>query len=313
MIRSPLSKLVVYPVCALALAAPSAYAKVNFYGTLIPTLESFDDFGDGAAVNRISSNGTFFGFKGSNGLNNGMKLFYEVDWNIDVSDGGQLTPRNQKIGVSGSKGSVFVGQHDTPLRELALKVDLFDEMTGDIAGGGLFAGEARPNNIIYYTSPKLQGGKLQVMAAYVLSEVDGADNGTSFAGTYRTGKITAGIAMDDSIEGDNSTTRIMGQYDGGKWVVGGLYQTTEDADGNNGTTSKLISGTYRLDSKSSIRAQLVDQSNDNNDNVPTALSVAYDMKLGSKTKAFAFYSSRDNGADDPEEQTVFGIGIHHKF
>lgn len=312
----PLSKLVVYPVCAMALAAPSAYAKVNFYGTLIPTVQSTDPLGDADSFIELSSNETFFGFKGSNGLNNGMKLFYEVDWELDVSDGGELVPRNQKIGVSGSMGEVFVGQYDTPLRQLALPVDLFDNMTGDIEV--TFNGEDRPNNIIQYTSPKLQGGKLKVMAAVVLPETPDGENATSIGGTYRSGKILAGIAIDDGIEGaEVTTTRFMGRYDMGKWVVGGLYQTTDDGGDESGT-AKMVSGTYKLDGKSSIRAQWVDSDIASTIGagltLQSQLSIAYDRKLGSKTKAFAFYATGDDGAEnDPQEQSVMGVGIHHEF
>ena len=285
---------------------------------MLPTVQSFDDFGDGESVNEASANGTYFGFKGSNGLNNGMKLFYDVDWNIDISDGGTLVPRNQRIGVKGSFGEVFVGQYETPLMSLALPVDLFDEMTGDIAG--TFNGEQRENNIIHYTAPSLQGGKVKVMAAYILSEQPGGENATSLAATYRSGKILAGVAIDDGVEGDGiSTTRLMGRYDMGQWVIGGVYQATDDADNpDESGTAKMVSGTYTLDSTSSIRAQWVDSDIASTIGagltLQSQLTIAYDRKLGSKTKAFAFYSSGDNGAENnPLEQTIMGIGIKHRF
>ena len=64
-------------------------------------------------------------------------------------------------GIKGSFGTVWAGKHDTPTKLAQGKIDLFNDLEGDIKN--TFEGENRVSNIVAYSSPSTKVSALQLL------------------------------------------------------------------------------------------------------------------------------------------------------
>lgn len=238
-----MNKKLIALAVAGAFAAPVAMAEsgnVVIGGKMHFSLDSLKgaNFGGGATDNttnwNVSSNSSNIYFKGSEDLGNGLSAIWQVQSFVSAggtgNGDGTFESGNTYVGLAGkSWGMVILGKHDSPVKLLSRKVDLFGDQIGDSrnlvnnAGGGgvnadlalLLAGLApgytagfdlRPNNVVAYGTPDFNGFK--ALVAYVTNVGAGAtrDTGlnidpnavTAWSGnvTYENGPIFVGLGYE---------------------------------------------------------------------------------------------------------------------
>ncbi|HKJ76635.1 MAG TPA: porin, partial [Gammaproteobacteria bacterium] len=162
-----------------AMAAPLAAqaGEAAIYGKMHVSVDVFDnDTVDTDAVTAgnqgedsgtgLSSNSSRIGFKGSEDLGGGMSAVWQVENDVDLTgDAGGWAERNSFVGLAGGFGTVLIGNHDTPLKDI--RMDFFGDTIGDNRAITELDQKAdlRTGNTIAYISPKMGG--LEFIGAYV--------------------------------------------------------------------------------------------------------------------------------------------------
>ncbi|MCM2680182.1 porin [Echinimonas agarilytica] len=317
---------------ALALAAAACFSipalavdPVTLYGKVNLSAQSSDD-GDGS-TSELKSNASRIGVKGGLELNESLKVIYTMEFQVNIDDESSddtFSSRNQWVGLEGDFGQVLMGRNDSLLKQSQGKVDLFNDLDGDIKT--LFAGENRINQTVTYKSPKYNG--FQFGATWALEGAKGQNdnsgeekNGFSTAVSYgdsglKKSPIYAAVAYDKDVFG-KSKVNASGLYDiirgtvqgkVGDFVLGAIVQSEELSDGGDSNLGYMGSVAYKMDAWT-FKAQY--QTVEAGDEDPSAISVGVDYKLAKPTKVYAFYTTRDEVAED--DQNYFGLGIEHKF
>ncbi len=242
---------------AVAAAAGTAQAQsgpVTLYGTLYIDLESVRGTGgtvpanDLQTRNRVSSNSSNFGFRGTEKLGGGNEAWFQIEMGsvaIDVG-GGALAGRNSAVGLRGDWGTVFLGQWDTPYKNADSGFDPFGNTSiagkANIMGGGTTSTSAnaatrqgfdrRQRNVVQYWTPDLNG--FSARAAYSANEERNTcgvtircnPSLTSASLIYRKGNLSLATAMERHNEYANTataTTKDTGMKISGRYVIGGVH------------------------------------------------------------------------------------------
>ena len=173
-----------------AIAGPVlAEDTVTVYGVADVTFESVSAKGATApgvnleSRNRVSSNSSNIGFRGSEDLTPDLKAIFQIesDLRIDSGAGGTLATRDSFVGLTGSFGTLKLGTNSSPVRVMGGQVDftpggtsiannisLFSYVNGASLGYNL-----RLTNSVMYVSPNLGG--------FVGSLIYGANEGKANA------------------------------------------------------------------------------------------------------------------------------------
>lgn len=290
---------------------------VDVYGKLFLSLDKVDE-DNGNDQWELNSNASRFGIKGK-GKAGSLEAFYQLEWEVDITDSSKssddhIKARNQIVGLRGGFGEVFAGRHDTPTKKLQKKIDLFNDLKGDLKT--TFNGEVRASNIAQYSTPK-KGG-FQAKFAFVPGEEtpanDGLTDGTSIAVEYKTGGLNLGLSFDADIEGEGvDTTRVVTQYKMDAWQFGFMYQDTD----NNGVDGDGIMASVKYTSgDNSFKLQVADsdawETGAGKAVYTSQTSLGWDHKLGKKTTFFTYLTQSEEGATG-DDDSIFGIGIIQKF
>lgn len=233
---------------AIALASmTAAHAAPQVYGKAFLTLDYVST--DYEAANKtdedtfkLNSNASRIGFKGDDDLTDTTKLIYQLEYGVDVdadsnNGKGQFYSRNTYVGLAhNTLGTVLAGRHDTPLKLVQNKVDVFNDTLFDMEKAGV-SGENRANNVLAYQSPALVGMPITFMAATALSEND--TDGDILVSAASTGKPAV---YRDRKTKDNGYSASLA-YDQNGLYLGGAYD--KDMGANNVNTG-VIDNTWRL-------------------------------------------------------------------
>lgn len=93
-------------------------------GTGVSTTGSQVTGGNLDSRNRVSSNSSNIGFRGTEDLGNGLKAIFQLESSLNLdTGGGNLGGRNSHAGLSGPWGTVFYGLWDTPYKFATLRQD----------------------------------------------------------------------------------------------------------------------------------------------------------------------------------------------
>lgn len=308
-------------ITAVAVAATFGYAgqaaanevTVTPYGKINITVQQTDDSSlDGM---ELKSNASRFGLKGKAKLSDSLKAIYQLEWEVDPADKNKgsndnIKARNQFVGLAGGFGEIIAGRSDTPLKKAQGKVDLFNDLEGDIKN--IFEGEVRANNILQYTTPKFAGGfkvKVAATTAGAGGESNANDFGsaTSIALEYATDSMFFALAQDSDVADPNTkTTRFTAQYKLESWTFGAIYN--EFDNGMYDEEGVLVSIAYKAGNHT-FKVQTGESDEKVFDAEQTSLG--YDYKLGKKTKLFVFHTSYDN--IDNADSSWLGFGLEQKF
>ncbi len=317
---------------ALAMTTAAQAEEVQVYGKVNVSYQNTDK-GAGDYW-EIKSNASRFGIKGDHEISDGFKAFYKLEWQVDVSDESKeknISARNQIVGLKGDFGTVFMGRHDTPTKKAQNKIDLFNDLAGDIKN--VVTGEVRASNIFQYSTPKFGGfqANIALLPGEEAGGDDGIADGTSISATYTKGDWYFAVAQDSDVESkfnDNKTkqvmdsTRAVAQYKMGDFQFGLLLQQSEymyndttkvDEDG------AIFSVAYKM-GKNKLKAQYGASSMGIDD--LSTFSLGWDRKLSKKMSMYAFYTTTEGtgtsyistyDAGEDLEKDVFGFGLVYKF
>ena len=332
---------------AVGVSAP-ALADTKIYGQLHA---SYDALSGATDINTVASNSSRIGVKGSAELNAGLKAIYQAEWGIDVGGeaggadktavkgaGVAFTNRNQVVGLAGGFGAVLIGRHDTPMKTVGRKADLFWStqlgQNRSITNASMW--DLRANNVIAYQTPKMGG--FQALGAYI-TDIAGSDDNTALSvnGFYNAGPLMLGAGYethDVKGAGDENAYRLMGSYQIGPAKIVGFYQD----ETNDAGVSALLTGSAKADATlfgigaaykigaGTVKAQYYTRDNDGaNAADPELLAIGYDHKLGSKTEIYGQYAAVTDGGiggsghgekakpDSDGDAGGISVGIRHKF
>ena len=168
-----------------ALAAPAAalaQSNVQIYGTLNADFESVKATGSSGtnfpSRNRVTSNSSNFGFRGTEDLGQGLRAFFQLESAVNLDNGtssGFWASRNSGVGLQGGWGQMLLGQWDSPYKFSTSRIDPTGNTgiaaytgilgsTGSITagqGGATFAERAsfdrRVQNVVQYWTPAWNG------------------------------------------------------------------------------------------------------------------------------------------------------------
>lgn len=305
--KTALSLAIAIVLPAFANAEKVEVELPEFYGKVNVSVQNTQEGDD--SVSEISSNASRLGVKGNINLNHGLQGIYKAEYQIAVDDGdngGQtFSQRNTFAGIKGNFGQVIVGNFDTPLKKAQKKIDLFNDLEGDIKSA-ITKSDNRTKNIAQYTTPTLSGFVATV--AHIASENETVNDGTSSSLTFTHKKIYAAIAYDTDVEADGiDVTRLVAQYSISDITLGGLWETqAQNGDNKDGW---VYSASYKLNSDIKLKAQY-GESDIVNDNAKT-YSLGADYKLAKTAKVYAFATDEEFGDNSSNE--YYGVGLEYKF
>jgi len=276
----------------------------------------------------LDSNASRLGFEGATKINDGLSVIYKLEYEVSVDgDGDTFGKRNIIAGLQGNFGTVWAGRHDTPTKLAQEKIDLFNDLQGDLKN--TFEGENRVNNIVAYTTPTMSG--FAAMVAFVPGENDngkaigetdttndGLADGISYLVSYTVDNLYLAVAGDQDID-NQDLIRAVAQWQLDALQLGVMYQQNE-----NNTDSDLkdesgyfVSAAYTIDAVT-LKAQygmLEDDAQFADQEEEETWSVGADYKLAKSTKLFAFYTANEDlaGVKAASDKDYVGVGLEHKF
>ena len=288
-------KLIALAIAGLSGAAFAQSSNVTIYGVIDSTFD-FISVGDGQTgvplkgtpnFNRVQSNGSRLGFKGTENLGNGMSAFFQFESNAKFDAGGGLdTGRDSFLGLKGNFGTVKMGNFTGPNRDLAGKLDVVihsdgigdnSALLGKLGGRAKYFDDRYKNSIAYIT-PNFSGfeGTLQYQANENKSEEPGKGINTSLYELglkYDNGPIFVGVAygklnennedpvvkstFDVGTDADATEIRVGGSYKFGDASIRALYARTK-TEGSLGDLKQNVwgvGGTYNVTANGKLLAQ----------------------------------------------------------
>ena len=311
-----------------AISAPKVYGKLN--------IALNNNGSDGVNEKEIDliSNSSRLGLKGQLEMQDGLVGLYQIEYQIDPVDGhardevrgenGEIkvtdstfTQRNSYVGLKGSFGTLKLGKHDTPLKKASLKVDLFNDLKGDIKN--ITDGENRITSFLGYDSPVFGGG-VSISVSLSKGKDDGVI-GTDLDGEFGT-NLSASLKYDieviqfviatekASIKGfDHNRLGMM--IPAGPVTIGLIHTTTESAVGNSvdyDATTISIAGKV-ADGNGRVKFQY--GTSDKSAGL-SQTQIGYDHKLFKNFKILAYHTVRSQDAVNSDDAHT-GLGIEYKF
>lgn len=324
---------------ALAAAPMFASADATVYGKVHVSVDSIKaevapaapttpNPGAESQIN-VASNASRIGFKGSEDLGGGLKAVFLLESEIDASgESSTIGSRNRYAGVAGGFGTVLAGIHDTPMKIIGRRIELFPEYVGDArnitaqSGGPSPGWDARLQNAVAYLSPKF--GPVTIAAAYSTDWNGGAnvdnndENAYSISAGFDIGPVFLGVATEKhnlvsatNVQTDESAFRVVADAKFGPARVVALYQTVSDQGGAAGADRNTagVGASFTLGDQHVIKAQyyMADKTDTATiDNGANMVAIGYDFKASKKTTLYAAYAKTSN--DDAGTFTVNGGG-----
>ncbi len=294
-----MQKKIIALAIAAAISAP-AFADTSNVTVYGKADLSYDSIKTGTATNgtagttsnRVSSNTTLIGLKGSEDLGDGLSAIWQVESLILVGNtagvaatttaasNAQIGNRNTFLGLSSaSAGTVVMGRHDTPYKISTRAYDVFGDGIADsraLTGGGVAAAasfDGRQDQVVAYISPKL-GGVATLAVGYVnLAPLDNVatqakNSAVSVAGMFDIGSgFGAALAYEAHDFGafgvtaatKENATKIGASYTMDAINVNFAYEKTSDnltaltAANKNGHSDYYLSGKYSLTANDAIK------------------------------------------------------------
>ena len=327
---------------ALAVAsvfvAPAAMAEATVYGQFNLAIDMYDaGTTPSTSANQMNSYASRVGVKGSDSLDHGITLDYQLEGGVDVDNPGNFGfDRQSNLGLSNDMGTVRLGLQDSPYKAVSRKLDLFGDSVADIRNDFMGVARAMGNghddsaaDAVSYKSPSM-GGFTVVAASGFTNEVplpSGADKSTAlgFAAMYEQGPIFAAVAssnFDDGATGgvENSAFKVGGSYTMDAIQVNAAFENISDTVATVETTSSnlYLGAKYNLSSTSAVKAAYTSIGEEEvggvaSDNAETRLSLGYDHGLSKNTSVYALYTAISSDVPLADEPSVISLGIKHAF
>ena len=303
-----LSMLLLVPVLYLQSEEPTVYGKLWI------SVES-QDTASGTEVDMVS-NASRLGIKGSMDFGEGIEAIYQAEYEIDPVDGTAdeskdrtFKQRNSFVGLKGSMGTIFLGKHDTATKKSQKKIDLFNDLAGDIKN--ILQGENRMSDLVGYTTPKINGFSATFNAIKGTEGLgdDSIGDSTSTSISYDSENFYIALAFDSELKGYDST-RLTLKIPFNRSQLGIMFQDSEKLSTGEEEDGYVISFSQKVGDKGTLKFQQAES--DMKLDSGKQFSFGYDYKLSSKAKAFFFFTDL-SGDNTSKEKEITGIGFEYKF
>ena len=303
-----LSMLLLVPVLYLQSEEPTVYGKLWI------SVES-QDTASGTEVGMVS-NASRLGIKGSMDFGEGIEAIYQAEYEIDPVDGTAdeskdrtFKQRNSFVGLKGSVGTIFLGKHDTATKKSQKKIDLFNDLAGDIKN--ILQGENRMSDLVGYTTPKINGFSATFNAIKGTEGLgdDSIEDSTSTSISYDSENFYIALAFDSELMGYDST-RLTLQIPFNRSQLGIMFQDSKKLSTGVEEDGYVISFSQKVGDKGTLKFQQAES--DMKLDSGKQFSFGYDYKLSSKAKAFFFFTDL-SGDNRSKEKEITGIGFEYKF
>lgn len=316
----------------------AAVADVVVYGKANVSVQNADEAAMDDSRVELVSNASRIGVKGGEEVNSSLKVIYQFEYQTEVDDGTNgsssqtFGQRNIYLGLQGSAGTIMGGHFDTPTKVAQEKVDLFNDLEGDITH--IFKGENRISNIVQYATPTFAGG-FSGSVAYITEESDGvskqnnmagvsASNGVSASFGYTSPMFYVGVAMDQDVEADGvDLVRVVMRATLGPVQLGVMaedYTDERQITCTGGATSPcfkdvtqdglLASALFNITDKWALKGQY-GQSDVKMIGGESA-SIGLDYKM-TKTATLYSYATKVEDEALTRDDTYVGAGVDFKF
>ncbi len=297
--------------------------NLTLFGNVNVSVDSIDIDGGFDDIN-LASNTSSVGVKGSEDLGNNLKAIFLADFQFDAANGGDLTGRDQWVGLAGSSwGKVRFGTISTSYKSHGAMIDPLyrtslqgrgsvNDLTSQTRlQSALHSGKGgdahgRLTDHIRYDSPNWSGFGFTV--DYALDDDDARDGDDTYGfGAHWKGAgalVFADYITTDSSDGGNS------DWDDTAWKIGGKYAWNDI-----GFYAQYESGGLVQN-----RSAFVDPSDPasditvgNEDAMMWHLGLSY--TLGNTLVYFAYGEAEDLTFDptDDYEHTAWTLAIDHKM
>ncbi len=284
------------------------------YGKLWISVES-QDTASGTEVDMVS-NASRLGIKGSMDFGEGIEAIYQAEYEVDPVDGTAdeskdrtFKQRNSFVGLKGYMGTIFLGKHDTATKRSLKKIDLFNDLAGDIKN--LFQGENRMSDLVGYKTPKINGFSATLNAIKGTEGLgdDSIGDSTSISLSYDINSFYTALAFDSDLKGYDST-RLMLQIPFNRSQLGIMFQESKKLSTGEEEDGYVVSFFQKVGNKGTLKLQQAES--DMKLDSGKQFTFGYDYKLSSKAKVFYFFTDL-NGNQDSKEKEIHGVGFEYKF
>ena len=285
-------------------------SDITFYGKINTSYESTDK--NSKTDTDFKNNASRLGVKGKFDINDGLKISFQIENEIDPTDGrfradGEkvFKERNTFLALEGNFGRLFAGTHDTAFKVAQLKVDLFNDTRADIKY--LFQGENRMNSFVAYTTPELIDG----LKVTINSISQSTGTFESYSVNYSTGSIKLAFALDSNGKWYDSTRfTTMFPIESLGIDVGLMYQSSEKISTGVSENGHLLSLKKKVSDKGSVYLQTA--SSDIKLESGKQNSIGYDYKISKIAKVFFHYSDLESDKTSKNAEYV-SVGFEYKF
>ena len=306
-----------FKILSLLLLGPVLYLQTEeptVYGKLWISVES-QDTASGTEVDMVS-NASRLGVKGSMDFGEGIEAIYQAEYEVDPVDGTAdeskdrtFKQRNSFVGLKGSMGTIFLGKHDTATKKSQKKIDLFNDLAGDIKN--ILQGENRMSDLIGYTTPEINGFSATFNAIKGTEGLgdDSIGDSTSTSFSYDSENFYIALAFDSELKGYDST-RLTLQIPFNRSQLGIMFQDSEKLSTGVEEDGYVISFSQKVGDKGTLKFQQAES--DMKLDSGKQFSFGYDYKLSNKAKAFFFFTDL-SGDNISKEKEITGTGFEYKF
>ena len=318
---------------SLARAEENLYGKLNL--SLVNTsVNESDEW-------KLNSNASRIGFTGKRSLSDKLLIHYSAEFEIYADDGNKTTKnticsqsingdesclvgsdkttfsqRNITIGISNNLGKLWAGKRDTPTKVAQTKIDLFNDLEGDIKN--TFEGENRVSNMIGITTSRLNG--LEATLVVVPGEGNDANgdriddgglaDGVGYSLNYTGDNIYLAIAGDKEID-NQDLLRLVARYRIDALTLGFMHQKNKDNGGTLDEKGPFLSKSFTI-GNTVLKAQY-GRVTGNDSKEEETVSMGADYKITKDTKFYGFYTENRDFDGSNDKQQAIGIGIEQKF
>lgn len=244
---------------ALAVAAAlvgfgtAAHADTTLYGSARVSVD-YDDYDSsyirnangsltrsiaGSAAWDIFNDSSRIGVRGEEDLGGGLSAIYQMEFGVDVTDGGNLNNNRPKwVGLKGSFGSVTAGTQWTPYYNVIAVGDIFNSskvFKNETYLGNTFG--TRMDNSLIYATPNLSGFKAEVMLV-----ANGSCSPSDPVTPADLCRVSADSRLPSNLNDNVDLWNIGLSYKNGPFFVGGTYMALEGDSFDNFVTKPTWDG-----------------------------------------------------------------------
>lgn len=335
-----MNKKLIAIAVATGLALPFAVqaAEVSVFGVARVSLNEFD-VGPVSGDPDLTTNKSFFGFKGSQELDDGLTAIVKATWQVDYTDNtselsAQANPGTKPytdllvydryVGLKGGFGSVKFGTMASNYKQTGKVIDPWWATSVQMRDTGLQSPQlmngigvdrSRLTDAIQYASPVFSN--VTVVANVTVDGSDDSNYGLSVR--YKTKTLHAFVDFlkieevqqtpPPTINQGESATKVGAAYTIGGTTVALAFEMTEDLLNND---YNQLSVSHKLTEKGTVALSYGQAEAKAANADKSGYVLGYKHKLGKKTQVYAAYTDQSN---DVETTEISGItlGLEHKF